>query len=83
MKPNGCHSVPRPTPATTIVVQDGYFPDLRGKFTTIGFSRTPRYKEIPHVMSCECRYSVTTEDPRCGAFPDLAMPVCPHKHVKP
>jgi hypothetical protein len=80
MKPNGCHSQPRPTPETRITVQIGYWdPAPNGQQHT----RTARYTEIPHVMSCDCRYSATTEDPRCGAFPDLGMPVCPHKKVTP
>lgn len=78
MKPNGCHSMPRPTPATTYVAQKGWS-DVYGQPQ----ARMPIYVDVPHVMSCACQYSQTTNDPRCGAFPDLAMPVCPHKYVKP
>lgn len=76
MKPNPCHSQPRPTPETKIIVQDGYFAPPANRDGA--FTRVPRYREIAHVMSCACVYGPISNDPRCGAFPELQLGPCPH-----
>lgn len=70
--------MPRPTPATSYPAQIGYV-EMRDGYDNP--CRAPQYRDVKHVMSCDCRYSATTEDPRCGAFPDLGLSVCPHKKM--
>lgn len=78
MIPNPCHSKPRPTPETKLIVQDGYFTDPLAQQRGEPFVRMPRYVEIAHVASCACVYGPGNKDPRCGAFPELQLGPCPH-----
>lgn len=79
MTPNGCHSKPRPTPQTRIIVRDGWTAAIPE--TAMGrdeLAAAVRFVPVRHVMSCACVYGPTNNDPRCGAFPDLGLAPCPH-----
>lgn len=77
MRPNSCHSLPRPTPDTKLIVQDGYFTAPANR--TGPFTRVPRYVEIPFRMTSACVAGPNNPgDPGCGAFPELGLPACPH-----
>jgi hypothetical protein len=82
MIPNPCHSKDRPTPETTITVQDGWAIITTNRNRQGQHGLVALKHEIKHAMSCACVYGPMNNDPRCGAFPDLNLPVCPHKEKK-
>lgn len=61
---NGCNNQPRPVAGAPMLVQDGYEPAVNEGWGW--FSRTPRYRQIPHVMSTDCRYDASATDPGCA-----------------
>lgn len=67
MKPYACHNRPRPTAGgSAYLAQDGWQIDPEAARPEPYVTRLPVLKEIPHVMSVDCRYDAALTDPRCA-----------------
>jgi hypothetical protein len=60
----GCHNRPRPTAGSSYLAQSGYDPTVNEGWGW--FSRQPRYVEIKHTMSTDCRYDASATDRGCA-----------------
>lgn len=64
-KPYACHNKPRPVAgAVTHLAQDGYCEPYQDGFSV--WYRAPKYVEIKHTMSTDCRYIPNKPDARCA-----------------
>lgn len=73
-KPYGCHNQPRPVAgAVTHLAQSGYEEPVDENWGW--FSRKPRYVEIHHTMSTDCRYDKSTTDPRCAGCQHISKEI--------
>jgi hypothetical protein len=63
VKLHGCHDLPRPTPETFYLAQDGYT-NLEGPPGE--WTRVPKWKKIFHVMSTDCGYAESKNDSSCN-----------------
>lgn len=61
---HGCNGLPRPTPDSFYLAQDGYNEPWQDPVSGAWF-RTPKYKQIFHVMSTDCGYIESKNDSGC------------------
>jgi hypothetical protein len=59
----GCNNGKRPVANAPILVQDGYFGGYDPVHAAI--ARTPKWVTIPFVMSTECHFDASANDPGC------------------
>jgi hypothetical protein len=74
MSPYGCYNKTRPTAETTYLGQEGYEGEVHMGWDT--YARERVYKPIKHVMSTECKYTLThAADKLCSG--------CVHRSKEP